>query len=132
VGELEDDTRMARVLVAVEDPLARHAGSENIPQLMLGAFAECRILGREISNALRLNRDYVRADDTVWLMRDGQLAIQSVDIVFRDDEFAYVLSGLNARDQVVTTNLATVRDGARLRLKTTEGAIDRPATAQSE
>lgn len=132
VGELEDDTRMARVLVAVEDPLARRAGSENIPQLMLGAFAECRILGREISNVLRLNRDYVRADDTVWLMRDSRLAIQSVDIVFRDEEYAYILSGLNARDQVVTTNLATVKDGARLRLKTTEGTIDKPATAQSE
>ncbi|MBT8046849.1 MAG: efflux RND transporter periplasmic adaptor subunit [Xanthomonadales bacterium] len=132
VGELEDDTRMARALVAIEDPLARRAGSENLPHLMLGAFAECRILGREITGALRLKRDYVRAGDTVWLMRDGQLSIQRVDIVFQDPDYAYISSGLSARDQVVTSSLATVRDGARLRLKTPAEANAGSATAQTE
>ena len=44
------------------------------------------------------------------------LRIRELEIVFRDDEFAYVRSGLSAADQVITTNLATVFDGAALRL----------------
>lgn len=131
VGELEDDTRMARVLVAVKDPLARLSGSEHLPHLMLGAFAECLIQGREIDGAVRLKRDYIRADDTVWVMRDDRLAIQPVDILFQDSEFAYITKGLSDRDPVVTTSLATVREGARLRLAPSSDAGNDPLTAQA-
>lgn len=116
VGELEDDTRMARVLVAVDDPLGRASGS-NLPSLLIGSFVECRIDGRPIENVVRLPRDLVRKDQTVWVMRDGRLAIQPVEIVFQDAEFAYVSEGLMADDRVVTTNLATVKEGIPLRLK---------------
>jgi len=114
VGELEGDTRMARVLVAVDDPLGR--GSDQ-PGLILGSYVECRIHGRPIENVVRIPRDLVRKGDTVWLMRDGRLAIQPVAIAFQDAEYAYVSEGLAADDRVVTTSLATVRDGIPLRLK---------------
>ncbi len=55
---------------------------------------------------------------------DGRLAIQRIDIAFQDGEFAYVSSGLAADDRVVTTSLATVRDGIALRLKSESGAVD--------
>jgi RND family efflux transporter MFP subunit len=116
VGELEGETRMARVLVAVDDPLGRAAGAA-LPSLIIGSFVECRIQGRPIENVVRLPRDFVRKGDTVWVMRDGQLTVQPVTIVFQDAEFAYVSEGLAADDQVVTTSLATVRDGIPLRLK---------------
>ena len=116
VGELEDDTRMARVLVAVDDPLGRASGA-NLPSLLIGSFVECRINGRPIENVSRLPRDLVRKDQTVWVMRDGRLAIQPVEIVFQDAEFAYVSEGLMADDRVVTTNLATVKEGIPLRLR---------------
>ena len=41
---------------------------------MIGTFVECRIEGKEIRDAIRLSREHVRANDTVWLMRDGALA----------------------------------------------------------
>lgn len=113
VGELESGTRMARALVAVDDPLARKGG--DAPRLMIGAFVEARITGREIPDVVRLDRDYLRRDDTVWLMRDGRLAIQPVDIVLRDSQYAYIRDGLAADDQVVTTSLATVKAGVALR-----------------
>ena len=37
--------------------------------------------------------------------------------VVRDQDHVYIRSGLNADDQVVTTNLATVIEGAPLRLE---------------
>lgn len=116
IGELEGNTRLARALVAVEDPLARESQSEDRPPLMIGTFVECRIEGREISDAVRLPREHLRTNDTVWLMRDGVLAIQPVDIEFQDAEFAYIRDGLSADDLVVTTSLATVKDGVPLRV----------------
>lgn len=115
IGELEGNTRLARALVAVEDPLALEADSADAPALMIGTFVECRIEGRELSDALRLRREHLRANDTVWLMRDGLLAIQPVDVVFQDAEFAYIASGLKDDDRVVTTSLATVKEGVPLR-----------------
>lgn len=115
IGELEGPTRLARILVAVNDPLARET-EEDLPRLMLGEYVECRIQGREIPGVVRLDRDYIRENDTVWLMVDQQLVIQPVSIVFQDASWAYIDEGLTAEDQVVTTRLATVQEGLRLRL----------------
>jgi len=117
VGTLEEQTRMARVLVAVPDPLAYRNDSTDVPALMIGAFVEARIRAREIPDVIRLERDYIRKDGTVWIMEEGKLRIRGVDIVFQDAEYAYITSGLNDTDQVVTTNLTTVVDGAPLRVE---------------
>lgn len=117
IGELDEQTRMARVLVSVDDPHARQSDSEDTPRLMIGAYVECRIQGRPIRDVVRVRRDYIRNNDTIWLMRDERLVINEVDIVFADDEYAYIRDGVRADDRVVTTHLATVEDGVRLRLE---------------
>ncbi len=118
VGQLEAGTRLARVLVVVKDPLSRQPANEGKPSLIIGAFVDTRIEGREITGALKLPREYIRQGDTVWLVREGALAIQPVDVVFQDATYAYIGEGLSAGDQVITTNLATVKEGIRLRLRT--------------
>ena len=116
IGELEDQTRLARVLLTVADPLSHEPESAGLPPLMVGSFVEARIAGIPIEDVIRIDRDYVRKDDTIWIDDAGVLRIRDLDIVFRDDKFAYVRSGLSSEDLVITTNLATVFDGAALRL----------------
>lgn len=132
IGELEGDTRLARVLVEVEDPLARETETPAAPGLIIGTFVECRIHGREIENAVRLPRGHVRKGDTIWVMDGGQLAIRDVDIAFQDAEYAYIRGGLSERDAVVTTSLATVREGVKLRLKGSPDGGQEAATAAAE
>ncbi|PRY03955.1 RND family efflux transporter MFP subunit [Pontibacter ummariensis] len=115
VGALEPQTRLARVLIAVPDPLARMARADTVPPLMIGTFVEAHIEAREIQDAIRLNRDYLRKDETVWVMEDGKLRIRDVEILFQDAEYAYIKEGLSDRDRVVTTDLSTVVEGAGLR-----------------
>lgn len=122
VGELEGDTRMARVLVTVDDPLARRKQSADVPPLLIGSFVHCIVEGREIENVVKIDRRHVRKDNTAWVMKDGQLDIRQLDIVFQDAEHAYVRDGLEDGDQIVTTSLSSVREGASLRLKDAEGA----------
>jgi RND family efflux transporter MFP subunit len=123
VGALEDETRMARVLISVSDPHAYETTDTDQPRLMIGSYVEAQMQAETLENVVRLNRDYVRSDETVWVMEDNALQIRDVSIVFRDAQYAYIESGLNDQDQVVTTNLSTVRDGAPLRL---EGSEEQP------
>ncbi|GAA5522369.1 efflux RND transporter periplasmic adaptor subunit [Aliifodinibius salicampi] len=120
MGALAEQTRLARVLISVPDPLAYHTENADLPKLMIGSFVEATLQGEELTNVIRLNRDFIRTDDTVWIMEDQQLHIKNVDIVFRDEQYAYIANGLNKQDQVVTTNLTTVAEGAPLRLEATD------------
>ena len=117
IGTLEDQTRLARVLVSVPDPQAYMTDDSDAPRLMLGSFVEVHIKANELSDVVRLSRDYVRDDETVWVMENEELRIKEVDVLFRDAQYAYVKNGLSDGDKVVTTNLSTVSDGAPLRLE---------------
>ncbi len=116
IGAINDQTRLVRVLVSVSDPLHENVETGSKLPLMIGAFVETGMVGREVSNVVRLNRDYVRKGSTVWVMKDGVLNIKEVGILLTDAEHAYISEGLSDGDSVVTTNLATVVDGSPLRV----------------
>lgn len=119
IGALEDQTRLARVLVKVEDPLANTEEAKGKPKLMIGTFVEVNLQADPVTNVVRLNRDHVRSSNTVWVMKDGKLEIREVEIVLTDDVYAYIRKGLEDGEKVIITDLSTVSNGIGLR---TEGA----------
>ncbi len=120
VGALEDQTRMASLLISVDDPLSYRSENSDQPRLMIGSFVESNIRANELEGVVRLSRDYVRQNDTAWVMEESRLQIRDLEVLFRDADYAYVTSGLEDGDQVVTTTLSTVVEGSRLR---TEGGM---------
>lgn len=116
VGELDTNARMARVLVTVEDPLALDQ-SAGEPPLILGTFVNLKIDGRPLENVMRLDRNLLRRNNTVWVMEDRKLAIREVEIAFQSETYAYIDAGLKTGDQVITNDLASVVSGASLRLE---------------
>jgi len=116
IGTLDAQTRLARVLITVDDPLGLESGD---PALILDSLVETEIEGQSIDDVVRLQRDFVRDQDTVWVMADNKLQIRKVEVVFRDIDYAYIRKGLDSGDEVVTTTLATVAQGVDLR-KTNE------------
>ena len=117
LGSLENQTRLARVLVEVPDPMAREAINKGKPGLIIGAFVEAKIQTRPLNNVVRLSREYLRADKTVWVKEGDSLSIRDVNIQLQDADYAYITEGLESGEQVVTTNLASVAEGAPLRLE---------------
>ncbi|HBT31339.1 MAG TPA: efflux transporter periplasmic adaptor subunit [Pusillimonas sp.] len=116
VGDLDATTRMARVLITVADPLALDEAAGK-PPLILGTQVRAVLEGRLLENVFRLDRNLIRRDETVWVMDDNELAIRKVDIAFQDRQYAYISGGLNDGDKVITSELVSVVDGARLRLE---------------
>lgn len=112
IGALDQQTRLARIVVTVDDPLGR---SSDVPPLILDTLIDAKIEGVAIENTVRLAREYVHDRDTVWVMKNNELEIRETKIVFRDAQYAYVSEGLETGDEVVTTTLATVANGVKLR-----------------
>ncbi len=129
VGVVDEETRLARLVILVEDPLGQKLGNpaeqledEMIrkPPLILGFLLEAEIPGRTIKDSIRLRRELVRDNDTVWVKDGEELRVKKVDIIFEDASHAYITGGLDNHALVVTTNLSTVTDGARLRTENEE------------
>ena len=119
IGALDAQTRLARVLVRVEDPLATSKALEGAPKLMIGTFVEVNIEADSIPNVVRMDRNLVRSNQTAWVMKGELLEIRELDIILTDNEYVYVQSGLEEGDKIVTTNLSTVTNGIELRTRST-------------
>lgn len=118
IGTLNQETRLARVLITVKDPLAQKSDK---PKLILDTLIETEIEGLPIENVFRLNREHVHDEDIVWVMKDSKLELRKTVVVFRDAQYAYIEKGLDDGDEVVTTTLATVANGVGLRKRSEEG-----------
>jgi RND family efflux transporter MFP subunit len=116
IGALDEQTRLARVLITVEDPLGRQSGA---PPLVLDSIVQTIIEGELLQNVVRLDRDYLRPGDTAWVIEDDKLSIRKASVIFRDAQYAYIADGLEDGDEVVLTNLSRVREGAELRRQET-------------
>jgi hypothetical protein len=123
IGTVDAQTRLARVLLTVADPLAR---TSDAPPLILNTVLEVRIEGRPLPGVIRLERPYLRGNRTVWVMEDEKLSIREVDVLFQDANYAYLSGGLSDGEKVVTTNLATVAEGTPLRVETESTEASQP------
>ena len=128
IGAVDQRSRLARVLITVPDPLARKTDG---PPLILDTIVEVRIEGEPLDDVIRLDREYLRQNDTVWVMTEGELDIREVEVVHRDAIYAYIRSGIEAGEQVLTTSLATVTEGLPLRREGDARADDEDAPARS-
>lgn len=122
IGALDNQTRLARVLVRVEDPLATTDELKEAPKLMIGTFVEVNIQADSIPDVVRINRDLVRTNQTAWVMKDNLLEIRELDIILTDNQYAYIQSGLTDGDKIVTTNLSTVTNGIELRTRSEDAS----------
>jgi len=130
VGALENQTRLARMLVSVPDPLGYQ--NDTLPALMINSFVETKIMADSLRDVVRLNRDYLRENQTVWVMEEGELSIREVQVKFMDAKYAYIADGLQDEDQIVTTNLSTVVDGSPLRTSETDTTTSAASPTEAE
>ncbi|SFD37944.1 RND family efflux transporter, MFP subunit [Thiohalospira halophila DSM 15071] len=120
-ADVEAGGRLARVLVAVPDPLDR--AGEAGPRLLLGSFVEGTIHGRELDGVYRLDAGWLREGNTVWVMAaDDTLAIREVAVLHRSGGMALVRGGLTPGDRVVTSDLSVPVEGMALRREDGEAA----------
>lgn len=118
-GRLDEASRLASVLVAVADPmlLAEDAVKTDFP-LMLGDYVRVHIEGEQLANTVRVPLAWLRDGGVVWTARDGLLAFNAVEILREDRDYAYLASGLEAGELVVTSDIGVPVEGMKIRTTT--------------
>ena len=110
---LEEQGRLARVLVELDDPLGIDDPSQ--PQLLLNDLARVEITGRADGQQVRIPLTALQDDNAVWVVRDGKIHIQPVQVSHLDDEFAVLESGLRGGETLVVTRLTSVTENMPVR-----------------
>lgn len=117
-ASLEEQGRMARLIVSVDDPLSLRPENAGKPVLLIGSFVRAEIEGVLLENVVHLDHDLLREGNRAWVMSpDGTLDIRDVEIAFRGRNYVVVTSGLQAGDQIVSTVLSAPVQGMALRIE---------------
>jgi len=117
LGQLEEQGRMAQLLVSVSNPLGLSDNVSALPQLLIGSYVRVEIEGRPIESVIEVRRDWLRDGNTVWIMNDqNRMEIRPVQIIFRNADAVYVTEGIKAGERIVTTDISAPVEGMPLRL----------------
>ncbi|WP_338667030.1 efflux RND transporter periplasmic adaptor subunit [Pseudodesulfovibrio methanolicus] len=111
---LEDEGRMARVLIAVKDPLNLE-GRPGVKPLLLGSYVSVRIRGDELKGVYAVPRAAFHDNSRVWVLADdGTLDIRTVDPVWKDEGSIVIRKGLAQGERIVMSDLAAPVQGMLL------------------
>lgn len=115
-ADLEEQGRMARLLVRVEDPLSLLPDNTGQPRMLIGSYVRVEIEGQTMTSAAAIDREFIRNGSDVWIMEDnGNLSIRPVEIAFRGIDHILVTGGISPGENLVVTDLAAPVEGMLLR-----------------
>ncbi|MBC8379421.1 MAG: efflux RND transporter periplasmic adaptor subunit [Planctomycetes bacterium] len=116
-GYIDPKSRLVHAVAQVVDPFKIESPR---PPLTPGMFVRVDIQGRQFENIYRLPRYAIRRGSEVWVAtgtgETKKLTIQPVGIFRIDRDFAYVVTGLDEGDFVITSALETVTNGMTVRI----------------
>ncbi len=113
---------MARVLIAIEDPLALAEDNDSLPML-LGSFVQVEIAAGVLEDVIEVPRFATRDGNRVFVMgSDSKLEIRPIDVAWSREDSVLVRassgegSGLRAGERIVTSRVPTPVAGLPLRV----------------
>ena len=114
-GEIDPNSRMATVVVIVEDPYQLE-NSLNQPTLFNGLFVDIELQGEEYTDIISIPRKALHADNLVWIAdSENHLDIRSVEVLRREKQQILIKSGVQAGEKLILTTLSGATAGALLR-----------------
>lgn len=120
LGDLEKGGRMARLLIAINDPLDKKKPLGQRQPLLLGDYVDVVLEGRSLSHVVVLSRNAVHDGDQVWIAQaDNSLTIRTVEILWKDRSHVYIgagAEGLQAGELVIISDLAAAVEGMAIRV----------------
>jgi multidrug efflux pump subunit AcrA (membrane-fusion protein) len=125
-GVVNEDSRLAEILVAIPDPLLLKGKAQHKQETMehstfsLGDYVKVLLPGKRIKNGIRLPLAWLREGNAVWLMVDGTLKRKKLTPVYQDQKYAYFTQGLTTGDTIITSELVLVVDGMPVRTQDTD------------
>lgn len=124
---VEQGGMMARVLVAVEDPLTGETGQGKVSvdrrpvPLLVGSVVQVSLQGVVADSVYAVPRAVLRRDDTAWLVSDSStLQVVEVEVVHRGPDSLLLRGDLGESPRFVTSMIATPLEGMALALQASQ------------
>tara|TARA_R110002072_G_scaffold157176_1_gene307751 strand:- start:5235 stop:6512 length:1278 start_codon:yes stop_codon:yes gene_type:complete len=115
-ADLETEGRLARLLVAVDDPMSLLPENQSQPSLILGSFMHVQIEGINLPDSIAIDRKLLRDGDTIWVLNDAdQLEIRQIKTTYEGVDYVLVTAGVTTEDRIITTYLSAAVAGMPLR-----------------
>lgn len=127
---LEEQGRLARVLVELQDPLSQELVSE--PKLLLNDLAQVNIVSPAERARVRIPLTALQDGGQVWEVRDDRIAVRQVELAYLSGDYAVLESGLEGGERLVTTRLTAVTDGMLVRVREAPAVGTKPGQHDPE
>jgi len=114
-GEIDPQTRMATIVVEVEDPYQLNSAA-NQPPLPNGQFVEVELTGRELKDVFVIPRKSLHSGNLVWLVSsDNRLQLQPVEVLRREKQHVVIKGDIETGQQLILTSISGAAAGTLLR-----------------
>ena len=111
-GELDPRSRMAHLVVEVDDPY----GAGETP-LVVGLFVDVAVAGRTVEGVRVVPRLVLRPDHSVWTVgAEGILRVRKARVVHSRKDEVLIRVDMESDESIVVSQLRGVTDGMRVRV----------------
>lgn len=126
-NHVDVNSKMAKVIVSIDDPLALRPENQGKPKLILGAFVRAKIEGTTLDDVVVMSRDYLRLNNTVWTL-DGEnrLKFKDAEVIYSGAENVVIRGEFLPNTRVITSNLSVPVEGMLLRFDPPGSETDSP------
>ncbi|NGX58399.1 MAG: Solvent efflux pump periplasmic linker SrpA [Chlamydiae bacterium] len=115
LGDVDPQGRLARLEVAIKDPLRLKNGNRSKP-LLLGTYVSVEFFGPVIKNVYKVPRIAIHDSDDLWIKnKENKLEFRQVKILFSDSENVFITQGLEKGEEIVTSPISLPIPGTELR-----------------
>lgn len=114
-SDLEEEGRMARVIAEIKNPLGLRSGrGRNNSSLLIGEFINAEISGARLAGIIKLPASAVHDSNTIWVLKDGMLDIENIEVLWRDSDYIYA-AGKKLTGDLITSSISAPVKGMRLK-----------------
>jgi RND family efflux transporter MFP subunit len=110
-GNLDPQSRFITLTISKENPYM-----EKNP-LLTGLFVNVKIYGNLVDNVYTIERHFIRTGDKIFLYKNGELIIKSVQVLYHGKKYSYIKMNLENDEFIIKTNLKYAVKNMKLRVK---------------
>ena len=110
---LDESTRALTLVVEIPEPMKNWMPGEH-PPLFVGMFVEVEIEGVTMPDVYVIPRAALRERDHVYLLDDGRLRIQKVQVIRKDHDGVIIKNGVNESSRIILSPIPAPVSGMKL------------------
>lgn len=121
MGNLDPEGRMARLLIAIDDPLNLHSGNASDRtkgKVLLGSYVKVMINAGSFNNVYTIPRQALREGDVIWVKdSDDTLQMRQVNVVWRRKDNVLAVIELKTGEELILSRLQSPLPGIKIKTR---------------